>query len=178
MNQFIKFTLVATLAVTMMACGNGKLKVEDLKKAEATLFNDDMTANKDAAPDVVDLFRQYVNENPEAEDAPEWLFKALEIAVGYLEPEKAIEIGDKLFKQYPDYEKTPVGMFMLGTMVYEDKLGELGKAKMLYEKLIADYPDSEFVPAAQQSIINLGKTPEEIIREFEEMNLIDSVPAI
>ena len=178
MNQFIKFTLVATLAVTMMACGNSKLKVEDLKKAEATLFNDDMTANKDAAPDVVDLFRQYVNENPEAEDAPEWLFKALEIAVGYLEPEKAIEIGDKLFKQYPDYEKTPVGMFMLGTMVYEDKLGELGKAKMLYEKLIADYPDSEFVPAAQQSIINLGKTPEEIIREFEEMNLIDSVPAI
>lgn len=178
MNQFIRFTLIAALAVMMMACGNGKLKIEDLKKAEATLFNDDMTANKEAAPEVVDLFCQYVKENPEAEDAPDWLFKALEIAVGYLEPQKAIEIGDKLFKQYPDYDKTPVGMFMLGTMVYEDKLGELGKAKMLYEKLIADYPDSEFAPTAQQAIINLGKTPEQIIREFEEMNLIDSVPAI
>ena len=178
MKHFIKFTMVAVLTIMMMACGDSKLKVEDLRKAETTLFNDDMTANTEAVPEVVDMFCKYVDENPEAEDAPEWLFKALEIAVGYLEPEIAIEIGDKLFKQYPDYEKTPVGMFMLGTMVYEDKLGELGKAKMLYEKLIADYPDSEFVPAAQQSIINLGKTPEEIIREFEEMNLIDSVPAI
>lgn len=178
MKQFLRFTMIAALAVMMMACGDSKLKVEDLRKAEATLFNDDMSANTEAAPGVVDVFCQYVNENPEAEDAPEWLFKALEIAVGYLEPEKAIEIGEKLFKQYPDYEKTPVGMFMLGTMVYEDKLGELGKAKMLYERLIADYPDSEFAPVAKQAIVNLGKTPEEIIREFEEMNLIDSLPAI
>ena len=178
MKHLLRLTIVTAIVVMMTACGNNKLKVEDLKKAEATLFNDDMTANKEAVPEVVDLFCQYVNENPEAEDAPNWLFKALEIAVGYLEPQKAIEIGDKLFENYPDYDKTPVGMFMLGTMVYEDKLGELGKAKMLYEKLIAEYPDSEFTPVAEQAIINLGKTPEEIIREFEEMNLIDSVPAI
>lgn len=178
MKHLLRLTMVAAIVVMMTACGNNKLKVEDLKKAEATLFNDDMTANKEAVPEVVDLFCQYVNENPEAEDAPNWLFKALEIAVGYLEPQKAIEIGEKLFENYPDYDKTPVGMFMLGTMVYEDKLGELGKAKMLYEKLIADYPDSEFAPVAQQAILNLGKTPEEIIREFEEMNLIDSVPEI
>lgn len=178
MKQFIRFTMIAALAVTMMACGNGKLNVEDLKKAEKTLFNEDMTANTEAVPGVVDMFRQYVNENPEAEDAPEWLFKALEIAVGYLEPQKAIEIEEQLYKQYPNYDKTPVGMFMLGTMVYEDKLGELGKAKMLYEKLIAEYPDSEFAPVAEQAIINLGKTPEEIIREFEEKNIIDSIPAI
>ena len=178
MKHLLRLTMVTAIVVMMTACGNNKLKVEDLKKAEATLFNDDMTANKEAVPEVVDLFCQYVNENPEAEDAPNWLFKALELAVGYLEPPKAIEIGDKLFENYPDYDKTPVGMFMLGTMVYEDKLGELGKAKMLYEKLIAEYPDSEFAPVAEQAIINLGKTPEEIIREFEEMNLIDSVPAI
>lgn len=178
MKQFIRFTMIAALAVTMMACGNGKLNVEDLKKAEKTLFNEDMTANTEAVPGVVDMFCQYVNENPEAEDAPEWLFKALEIAVGYLEPQKTIEIEEQLYKQYPNYDKTPVGMFMLGTMVYEDKLGELGKAKMLYEKLIAEYPDSEFAPVAEQAIINLGKTPEEIIREFEEKNIIDSIPAI
>ena len=175
MKYLLRLTMAAAIVVMMTACSNSKLKVEDLKEAEATLFNDDMTANKEAVPEVVDLFCQYVNENPEAEDAPNWLFKAFEIAVGYLEPQKAIEIGEKLFENYPDYDKAPVGMFMLGTMVYEDKLGELGKAKMLYEKLIAEYPESEFAPVAEQAIINLGKTPEEIIREFEEMNLIDSV---
>lgn len=178
MKYLLRLTMAAAIVVMMTACSNSKLKVEDLKEAEATLFNDDMTANKETVPEVVDLFCQYVNENPEAEDAPNWLFKAFEIAVGYLEPQKAIEIGEKLFENYPDYDKTPVGMFMLGTMVYEDKLGELGKAKMLYEKLIAEYPESEFAPVAEQAIINLGKTPEEIIREFEEMNLIDSVPEI
>lgn len=176
MKHLLRFTMVAALAVMMMACGNDTLKVEDLKKAEAKLFNEDMTANTEAVPEVVDMFCQYAKENPEAEDAPDWLFKALEIAVGYLEPQKAIEIGDKLFNQYPNYDKTPVGMFMLGTMVYEDKLGELGKAKMLYDKIIANYPESEFAPVAEQAIINLGKTPEEIIREFEAKNIIDSIP--
>ena len=178
MKHFIKFTMVAVLTIMMMACGDSKLKVEDLRKAEATLFNDDMTANTEAVPEVVDMFCKYADENPEAEDAPEWLFKALNLSFQCKEPQESIELLDKLTEKYPAYKNTPVAMFMVASLVYEEKLGELGKARMLYEKLIAEYPDNDFVPSARQSIINLGKTPDEIIREFEEMNLIDSVPAI
>ena len=177
MKHLAKLTMNAALAIMMMACGNGKLKVEDLEKAEATLYNEDMTANKEAFHEVYDLFCQYAEQNPEAEDAPEWLFKALNLSFQCKEPQESIELLDKLTEKYPAYKNTPVAMFMVASLVYEEKLGELGKARMLYEKLIAEYPDNDFVPSARQSIINLGKTPDEIIREFEEMNLIDSVPA-
>lgn len=177
MKHLVKLTMIAALAIMMMACGNGKLKVEDLEKAEKTLYNEDMTANKEAFSEVYDLFCKYVEQHPEAEDAPEWLFKALNLSFHCKEPRESIELLDKLTEKYPTYKNTPVAMFMVASLVYEEKLGELGKARMLYEKLIAEYPDNDFVPSAQQSIINLGKTPDEIIREFEEMNLIDSVPA-
>ena len=177
MKHLAKLTMIAALAIMMMACGNGKLKVEDLEKAEKTLYNEDMTANKEAFSEVYDLFCKYVEQHPEAEDAPEWLFKALNLSFQFKEPQESIELLDKLTEKYPTYKNTPVAMFMVASLVYEEKLGELGKARMLYEKLIAEYPDNDFVPSAQQSIINLGKTPDEIIREFEEMNLIDSVPA-
>ena len=169
MKHLAKLTMIAALAIMMMACDNGKLKVEDLEKAEASLYNEDMTANKEAFPEVYDLFCQYVEQNPDAEDAPDWLFKALNLSFQFKEPQESIGLLDKLMKQYPSYRNTPVGMFMVASLIYEEKLGELGQARMLYEKLIEEYSDSDFVPSAQQSILNLGKTPEEIIQGFETM---------
>ena len=173
----MRFTMIVAMAIMMVSCGDKKLNIEDLEKAEATLFNNDMTTNKEVLPEVYDMFCLYVEQNPDAEDAPDWLFKALNLSFQFKEPQESIELLDKLTEKYPTYKNTPVAMFMVASLVYEEKLGELGKARMLYEKLIAEYPDNDFVPSAQQSIINLGKTPDEIIREFEEMNLIDSVPA-
>lgn len=167
---------VATVMILFMAaCGGPKMTEEDAKKAEFSLFENGMVVNEEAAANAVDVYCRFVDQNADAETAPSWLFKALEISVSFLEPDKAIEIGNKLMNLYPDYEKTPVGIFMLANMVYEEKLGDLDAAKALYEKIINDYPDNEFVPSAKQSIMNLGKTPEQLIREFEEMNVLDSL---
>lgn len=56
MKHLAKLTMIAALAIMMMACGNGKPKVEDLEKAEASLYNEDMTANKEAFPKCTTCF--------------------------------------------------------------------------------------------------------------------------
>ena len=175
MKNITKILFLAIMAIGMFACGEKKLTENDLVEAEKTLFNDDMTANAEAVPAVVTQFCKFAEQNPDCVNAPEWLFKALEISVNYLDAEKTIEIGNQLIENYPEFEKTPVGMFILGSFVYEDKLHDLDKAREMYERILAEYPDSEFVPSVEASLRNLGKTPEELIQEFEQQMQVDSV---
>ncbi len=56
----------------------------------------------------------------------------------------------------------------LKAYVYENYLGDLEHAKMIYIEFLEKYPDNEFADDAEISIQNLGKSPEELIRQFEE----------
>ncbi len=58
-------------------------------------------------------------------------------------------------------------MFLKG-YVYENDLRDLETAKKIYEEFLVKYPDDEFADDAEISIKNLGKSPEELIKEFEE----------
>ncbi len=175
MNKSLKLMLVAMLAFGVLACGgNGKkLSEDDLKKAEASLFNDDMTANAETAPAVVETFCKFVEQNPDHPNAPEWLFKAFEIAVTQKDAKKSEAICNQLMKAYPTYEKTPFGMFMLASFVYDDQLKDFEKARAMYDKIIAEYPDSEITSSAEASIGFLGMTPEEIIKQFEAQEQVE-----
>lgn len=169
MKKTLKLVFVAFLAFGMTACGGRKVTEDDLKKAEAALFNDDMTANPDAAMAAVEAFCKFAKQNPDDPNAPEWLFKALEISVSQKDAKKSEEICNWLMEAYPTYEKTPFGMFMLASLVYDDQLKDLDKARAMIEKVVADYPDSEIRSSAEASLKFLGMTPEEIIKQLESM---------
>jgi TolA-binding protein len=82
-------------------------------------------------------------------------------------PKETIALFDALLENYPDYEKTPSVLF-LKAFVYEDQLRDLDHARMYYEEFIEKYPGSDFADDAEMSLKNLGKTPEELILEFEK----------
>jgi TolA-binding protein len=81
--------------------------------------------------------------------------------------EMAINIYNRILKSYPDFKKAPECLF-LKAYVYENNLGQLNKARVFYQEFIDKYPDNDFADDAEISIQNLGKSPEELIREFEE----------
>jgi TolA-binding protein len=57
---------------------------------------------------------------------------------------------------------------MIG-FVQENDLNQLDKAKATYESFLAKYPnDPDFTDDAQNALKLLGKSPEEIIKEFEK----------
>lgn len=163
------FLLAMAMMIVMVGCHNqNKTTENDVKKAEAALFNEDMTANKAAVPDALATFGKYVDDNPEAADAPEVLFKAVEIAINTKQDaQQCIGLVNKLVADYPRCDKNPVALFMLASFVYDEQLHDLDKARETYQQIIDNYPDNPFAKDAEISITQLGMSPEELIKMFE-----------
>ena len=134
----------------------GGANVTDTKKAEEFIITAEQLAGlvKEKDPNrYVDL-----------------LLKAAGLAKTIENPQKAVELYSKLAEGMPQHPKAPTALFMLG-FVYENDLGDLAKAKSVYESFLQKYPnDADFADDAQTALKMLGKSPEEIIREFEQQN--------
>ncbi len=110
-------------------------------------------------------------EAVETFESPEALFHAVEDAVFVQhDAQRSIRLVDKLVADYPSFEQTPVAMFMLANFIYDEQLHDLDKARATYQQIVDRYPNSPFANDAAISITQLGMTPEELIRMFEERN--------
>ncbi len=165
------FSIFIGLALVMIAvsCNRPtKTTEKEVKAAEEVLFNADMSTNNEAIAGAIETFSKYAEENPDAENAAEYLFKALEVSVNTKQdPKQSIELTDRFLKNYPKSDKAPVALFMLASFVYEDQLQDLDQARAAYQRIVDDYADSPFAKDAAISIEHLGMTPEELIKMFE-----------
>lgn len=165
---------VVLMAVAMMfalaGCHNQnpKTSTKDVQKAEEALFNEDQTTNLDAIPDAIATFSKYADENPEAADAQEYLFKAVEISINTKQDaQQSIDLVHRLVTNYPEFDKDPVALFMLATFVYDEQMHDLDQARETYQQVVDNYPDSPFANDAAIAITQLGMTPEELVKMFE-----------
>lgn len=167
MKRSVLFIAIAMMIV-MVACNNKKTTENDVKKAEEALFNADQTTNTEAVPNAIATFSKYAEENPDAANAAEYLFKAVEISINTKQDaQQSIDLVNRLVTKYPTFDKNPVALFMLATFVYDEQLHDLDKAREAYQQVIDQYPDSPFARDAEIAITQLGMTPEELIRMFE-----------
>ncbi len=163
------FVLLLVTAV-MLSCGE-KMSVKDVEELESKVLAKDAKPTKDNVIQLVDAYVLFAEQNPNDVQSPDFVFKALDVAVGTSveTPQKAIEIADVLIEKYPDFEMTPMAMFIKG-FVYENKLGDLQNAEITYRQFIEKYPNSPIVEDVKATLENLGLTPEELVRKFEEAN--------
>ena len=115
MKNTLKVMLFAMMAIGMMACGGKEVTQEDLKTAEASLFNADQTVNEAEAPKVADTYCRFVKQHPDDSAAAQWLYRAMEINVFLKDADKSIKLGDQLVKQYPQSEWAPMSLFLSAT---------------------------------------------------------------
>ena len=71
-----------------------------------------------------------------------------------------------MINEYPEYRNISTVYFLKG-FVYEDQLRDYQMAKNCYMEYIEKYPNSVFADDALISLQNLGKSPDELIEEFE-----------
>ena len=163
---FVSLLLVAIL----LSCGE-KMSVEKINELESKVFAKDAVVSAENVIQLVDAYLLFAKQNPNDQQTPEFLFKALDVAVGINAegPQKAINIADVLIEKYPDFEMTPMAMFIKG-FVYENMIGDLQNAEMTYRHFIEKYPNNPMVEDVKSTLENLGLTPEELIRKFEEAN--------
>ena len=165
----LQITLMASFLLLTVACEPAvKKDAAKIKAAEDALFADEKGfGDREKALGLVDMYINFANTYPDDSMAVENLFKAAEFCLNLGEGQRAIELYDRVITEYPDFRKVPECYFLTG-YVYENYLGDLENARIIYAAFIEKYPDNEFADDAEISIQNLGKTPEELIKQFEE----------
>lgn len=109
-------------------------------------------------------------QDKQPDKAVDLILKAAGVAKSVGNPKKAIQLYYQVAEKMPTHAKAPTALFMMG-FIYENDLSDLEQAKKTYEDFLKKYPnDPDYADDAQNALKLLGKSPEEIIREFEKNN--------
>ena len=160
-----KYIVVLVLSLFFVSCSNND-PTKRIEKLEKEAFATENAINPEVASDLVSAYCDCADANPKDVMAPEYLFKAVDVSMNINEPQRTISIIDRLIKEYPDYPRTQAALFMKA-FIFENKYNNIDMAKKLYEQYLVMYPNGEFANDCRASIENLGLTPEELVKKFE-----------
>ncbi|MDZ4665203.1 MAG: tetratricopeptide repeat protein [Bacteroidota bacterium] len=101
--------------------------------------------------------------------SPIYLVKTAQIAMAINNANQAKVVLDRCISNYPKFKNKPAAMFMLAQLYDEQHLlNNEEDAKRIYEALIYEYPKSDWATNAKAAIKLLGKTDEQIVKEFNK----------
>jgi tetratricopeptide (TPR) repeat protein len=167
MKQILLSASVILSLTIAISCSSPQDKISEL---ENTLFADSsMTPDTAKSNKIIGMYLAFADKNPTDTLSPVYLFKAGDLASKMNETHMAIQIFESLKKEYPDHRNAPYALFLQG-FISENQEGNPLQARPYYEEFLKKYPDHIIAHDVAFSLENLGKTPEELIMEFEKMN--------
>lgn len=140
-----------------------KLLEEEVYGEKATRFNEG------SALKLANAYVNYQAARPEDKKSGDYLFKAAEITMQLGDYRRSLAHFQQVYEEYPDFKHHPLALFYQAS-IYDDKLNDDEKAKEIYQQFIEKHPDHDFATDAQILMQNLGKSDEELLREFESRN--------
>jgi outer membrane protein assembly factor BamD (BamD/ComL family) len=168
--------LLALSGALLTACAPSRDKqLGQISSMESRLFSPAATGFSQASADsLVDLYARFAKRFPSDSMAPHYLFKAGGVSMNLREGAKAIGFYDKILADYPAYSRAPLCLFFKG-YVQENVMRNLDQAKETYLVFLEKYPNSDFADDAKAALQNLGKSPEQMVREFDARKKADSL---
>ena len=172
-NIIISFLLLSAI---LSGCKPSREKsVTNIQSMETSLYSEpSVTYNKVRGDSLLQMYEDFITRFPADTLAPVYLFRAANLKMTEGDGNRSLSLLDRFMKKFPDHPKTQVCLFFKA-FVYENLLRNLALAKETYLLYIEKYPNGDFVKDAQMSVQNLGKTPDQMIKEFEAMQKHDSV---
>jgi tetratricopeptide (TPR) repeat protein len=170
MNPIRLLTLI--MAATFIISGCSQDPKAKIKSLEEKMSSEKFTFDEEGirlARELTGKYIEFADTHKDDAESPAFLHHAAELSLNLNEHRQSLELYNRVIYQYPGYYKTPECLFMVG-FIYENYLLNLGKAKEIYETFIARYPEHDLADDAAACIKNLGKSPEELLREFEQIN--------
>ena len=168
-----KFTIgfLFVLSMFVISCGGSKDEaVNKITELEKKLLDPNGNPiNEVSAYNLQVEYDDFAMNFPEEPEAPEYLFKAANISINLGWGESAVKILEKFLEKFTENAKAPEALFFLG-FVYDNQINDDAKAGDYYKQFLKKYPAHTFAKDAEASIKNLGKTDEELMREFEKIN--------
>lgn len=179
----IPYFVLSVLLLFIVSCGNeekvNEQKVESTVDPKVELVNKINALEREmhASPQLdklkaaiaIQAYSDYEKSYPADSVTPDYLFKAGEIATAIQQYSQAIGFYKTITEKYPNYKLVQESLFLQAALL-DNYLSEDAKAKVIYEQVIAKYPKSNYASDAKSAINNLGKTDEELIKEFRKKN--------
>ena len=175
MKLYTLFVVVITFAVFSGCSPSREKSVKTITSLETRLFAPAaMEFDKVKADSLLSAYESFMKHFPEDSLTVKFTFKAANLSMNMGDGTKAIGLFDKFIEKYPDNPKAAVSMFFKA-YIYENQIKNLDKAKEIYLQFIEKYPNGDFTNDARIALKNLGKSPEQMVREFEEQRKTDSI---
>ncbi|NTW33568.1 MAG: tetratricopeptide repeat protein [Bacteroidetes bacterium] len=176
MKKNIIFAILTV--IILISCSDNKNKdLQNIKDLEKKLTsNSTEIINIKQSKELVSFYKDFAKEYPKDTNSVNFLFKAASLSMNIGQAKQSVELFDKIITDYPDFSKVSDCMF-LKAFVYDEKLKDLVNAKVAYKAFLEKYPTHDFAKDAKACLNNLGKTPEQLIREFEDKQKEDSLHA-
>jgi len=171
----VKILLLPILLIGMISCGPSRSKdAAKIRSIESRLFSPKATSlDKEAADSLLTLYSAFIKNYPGDSLTQKYTFKAGSLYMNTGNGKSAIEMFDLYRATYPNDVKSAMCLFFTA-YIYENLLRNLDKAQELYILFIEKYPHHDFADDAQMALNNLGKTPDQMVREFEKKQKADS----
>lgn len=179
MNKIrISRKLMLSVAVSTLflvgSCGEGNKDKEQEQHSVSALEEMIMTSVNAKESDslshlLIAALRLELKSEQNDKKIMENMFKIANLYYSLKDFDKAIDVCENIVKAYPNGEIAPQAIFF-EAVIYQFDKKMYGKANMLYDKLIAQYPTSMQAQEAGKMIDNLGLTEDELIKKFESNN--------
>jgi outer membrane protein assembly factor BamD (BamD/ComL family) len=178
MKRSVLPAIILVFAILTGCSPSREKSVKTIKSLETSLFSPSATGfDKVKADSLLTAYESFIKHFPEDSLSLKFTFKAANLCMNMGDGQKAIELFDKVIEKYPDDPKAAISMFFKG-YIYENQVKNLDKAKEIYLQFIEKYPNNDFTKDARIALQNLGKSPEDMVREFEEKQKADSIRVV
>ncbi len=162
--------LLVTLSIIYTGCKSPVNKDKSqISSIEEQLKDEAARPDNAKLDELLNLYISFADKYPDDTLSQVYLYRAVNVSMGMGDGQKAMQLIDRSINKYPAGIYLPEIVF-LKAYVYENLLGRYGKASEIYRDFIHRFPDHELADDAQVAIQNMGKTPDELIKEFEARN--------
>lgn len=175
MKKIIYIVAVLITLISINACtdqlSQASLETQ-ISELEDSVFTENMEVRPFQDENVVILSKKYqmyaATEGTPDSSAVDALFKAVALAKNVNKSyAKAIKLLNKIHTEYPESSRASTALFYEG-FTYANDLQDYDKAKKVYDQFLAKYPNDPMAVSVMAEIENLGKTPDQIIEEFQK----------
>lgn len=176
-----KIKLISLLFICLCVACTGKkekLQTNIVEKEKIVSESMDDLFDKSTAESLRLDYLDYARQFPEDTLAPIYMHKAAELSINLNMPQEAINTIDSISLKYADYKFLPDVIFFKG-FIQETYLHDKNAAKQTYNLFLEKFPNDSMATQVKFSIDNIDKSPEDILKMFEEKNKqTDTVPLI
>jgi tetratricopeptide (TPR) repeat protein len=173
----MKYIILSLALISLFACTQPQVKYrkEIAEMEKAYKADSAMGPDREKTQKLIKAYIDYADKFQDDSSSGTYLFRAGDLSYRIRQPQQALDYFERM-QRYQTNSKTSTALFLQG-FIYETEMNDKAKAKTYYEKFLQQYPNHEFADDVRFTLDNLGKSDEELIREFEAKQKQDSVAA-